>query len=203
MTPLLAAATVAILVGAGIFTFNRLTRSRERVREAWSGIDVQLQRRADLVPNLVEVVKRYAAHERALFEEVARARGGVHAARGAQEATMANYALAGAIGRLYALAEAYPDLQAATAFVSLQRDLSDLEEKIGYARHFYNRNVLDYNTRIRRFPSLIVARAFAFRPEEFFEAAVEAAEPVRVRLDEHAAGIDGTDSEGGSLEDRS
>ena len=184
MTPLLAAVTATLLVGAAIFTFNRLTRSRERVREAWSGIDIQLQRRADLVPNLVEVVKRYAAHERVLFEEVARARGAVHAARGAREATPANYALAGAIGRLYALAEGYPDLKAATAFVSLQRDLSDLEEKIGYARHFYNRNVLDYNTRIRRFPALIVARAFVFRPEEFFEADAGASGPVGIGFEE-------------------
>ena len=184
MTPLLAATAAVLIAGAVILTFNRLTRSRERVREAWSGIDVQLQRRADLVPNLVEAVKGYAAHERGVFEAVTRARGAVQGARGAAEATTANLALGGAIGRLFALAEAYPELQAATSFVALQTELSDIEEKIGYARHFYNGNVLDYNTRVRRFPSLIVARAFLFRPEEFFEAEEEATGAVKVSFED-------------------
>jgi len=184
LAPTLVAAAVVLIVGAAVLTFNRLTRSRERVREAWSGIDVQLQRRADLVPNLVEAVKGYATHERGVFEAVTRARGAARQARGAREATLANLALTGAIGRLYALAEAYPELQAAASFVSLQTELSDIEEKIGYARHFYNGNVRDYNTRVKRFPTLIVARAFLFRPEEFFEADDEAAEAVKVSFED-------------------
>jgi len=184
VTPLLVAAALVLIVGAAIFTFNRLTRSRERVRESWSGIDVQIQRRADLVPNLVEAVKGYAAHERGVFEAVTRARSAVRGANTAGEATLANLALTGAIGRLYALAEAYPELRAAAGFVSLQTELSDIEEKIGYARHFYNANVLDYNTRVRRFPALVVARAFLFRPEEFFEAEEEAAAAAQVSFED-------------------
>lgn len=183
LAPLLATAALVLIAGAAILTFNRLTRSRERVREAWSGIDVQLQRRADLVPNLVEAVKGYAAHERGIFEAVTRARGAVQGARGAGEATTANLALGGALGRLLAVAEAYPELKAATSFVSLQTELSDIEEKIGYARHFYNGNVRDYNTRVRRFPTLIVAQAFLFRPEEFFQAEEEASAVVKVSFD--------------------
>ncbi len=183
LAPLLIAAALVLIAGAAIVTFNRLTRSRERVREAWSGIDVQLQRRADLVPNLVEAVKGYAAHERGVFEAVTRARGAVQGARGAAEATTANLALGGALGRLLGLAEAYPELRAATSFVSLQTELSDIEEKIGYARHFYNGNVRDYNTRVRRFPTLIVAQAFLFRPEEFFQAEEEAATAVKISFD--------------------
>lgn len=198
MTPLVAAIAAVLIAGVAILAFNRLTRSRERVREAWSGIDVQLQRRADLVPNLVEAVRGYAAHERGVFEEVTRARSAAREARGAGEATLASLALTGAIGRLYALAEAYPELQAAASFVSLQRELSDIEEKIGYARHFYNSNVLDYNTRVRRFPTLIVARAFLFRPEEFFEAEEGADEAVSVRFNE-ADTVEG----GGSVSDSS
>jgi len=184
VTPLVVAAALVLIAGAAIFTFNRLTRSRERVRESWSGIDVQLQRRADLVPNLVETVKGYASHERGVFEGVTRARAAVRGASTVREATLANLALTGAIGKLYALAEAYPELKAAAGFVSLQTELSDIEEKIGYARHFYNGNVLDYNTRVRRFPALIVARAFLFRPEVFFEADEEAAGPVRVSFED-------------------
>jgi LemA protein len=173
----------AAAAAATIFTFNRLTRSRERAREAWSGIDVQLQRRAALVPNLVETVRGYATHERETLEAVTRARAALTASTGAGQASETNQALTGALGRLFALAEAYPELRAADSFTVLQRELSDTEEKVAYARHFYNGNVLAYNTLVRRFPTLIVARAFRFHPEEFFEAELDAARPVDVRFD--------------------
>ncbi len=188
MSAYVVASVAAVLfISAVAITYNRLVRSRERVREAWSGVDVQLQRRADLVPNLVEIVRGYAGHERGVLVEVTRARGALHSARTVTDATAANRELTGAITHVYAVAEAVPELRAAESFTALQLELSDIEEKIGYARHFYNGNVLDYNTRIGRFPALLVARMFRFRPQEFFEAEEEAAAAVAVRLGDRPA----------------
>ena len=171
MDPLKIALIVAALLFVGAFwIYNRLVRSQMRTQEAWSGIDVQLKRRADLVPNLVEAVKAYAAHERHTFEEVARARSAVHQAQGPAQATDANAKLTAALARLFALVEAYPTLRASESFLNLQNELSDIEEKIAYARQFHNRNVLDYNTRINTFPRIVIARLFAFQSFEFFEA---------------------------------
>jgi LemA protein len=161
---------VVVLLYLVVRGYNGLVRSRERTREGWSGVEVQLQRRADLVPNLVEVVRGYASHEREAFEEAIRARAAVHSADKVGEASAANRRMSGSVDRLFAVAEAYPDLEALESFLALQEELSDVEEKISYARQFYNRNVLDLNTRIRRFPTLFIARAFRFRPEEFFDA---------------------------------
>ena len=154
---------VAILLWV-IGAYNKLVRGRNRVREAWSGIDVQLRRRASLVPNLVETVRGYAAHERGVFDEVARARGALHQAGGAAAAAGANTALSQALGHLFAVAEAYPQLRASETFTGLQRDLGDAEDKIAFARQFYNRNVLDFNTRVESFPGNLIASSLGFLP---------------------------------------
>jgi LemA protein len=160
------AVTGALLM---LHRYNELVRARKRVQEAWSGVDVQLKRRNSLLPNLVETVKGYAAHERDVFEEVARARGAIQGAATAGQTASADSALKSALARLLAVVESYPTLHASDNFMSLRTDLSDVEEKIAFARQFYNRNVLDYNTRLETFPDSIVAALFAFQPAEFFE----------------------------------
>jgi LemA protein len=161
-----------VLVSALVFIviYNRLVRSRLRTREAWSGIDVQLQRRTSLIPSLVEMVKGYASHERDVFESVARARSALRQAGGPAEAAGANEALMQAVGRLVAVAENYPQLRASESFLNLQIELADTEDKIAFARQFYNRNVTDFNRRLEEFPSILLASLFRFRPFEFFEA---------------------------------
>ena len=174
---------VAVLVVIGLMLvgmYNGLVRGRNRVREAWSGIDVQLRRRASLVPNLVETVKGYAEHERETFEEVTRARTAVEQAGTVADAAQANNMLTGALRHLFAVAENYPQLQAAENFRMLQTELSDIEEKIAFARQFYNTNVLDYNNRIQTVPTAFIANMFGFKMEEFFEADEEARAEVRV-----------------------
>jgi len=173
------AVILGILILLALFLvaiYNGLVRSRVRTREAWSGIDVQLKRRADLVPNLVETVRGYASHEREVFEEVTRARSALQQAGGAAEAANANNMLSQALGRLFAVAEAYPQLRASENFMDLQNELSDIEEKIAFARQFYNRNVTDFNTRIQTVPDTFIANLFGFQPFEFFEAEEEARE---------------------------
>ena len=174
---------VAVLVIIGfimIGMYNGLVRGRNRVREAWSGIDVQLKRRASLVPNLVETVRGYAEHERETFEEVTRARSAVEQAGTVADAAQANNMLTGALRHLFAVAENYPQLQAAEGFRQLQTELSDIEVKIAFSRQFYNTNVLDYNNRIQTVPTVFIANMFGFRAEEFFEAEEEARADVRV-----------------------
>jgi len=174
---------VAVLVIIGfimIGMYNGLVRGRNRVREAWSGIDVQLKRRASLVPNLVETVRGYAEHERETFEEVTRARSAVEQAGTVADAAQANNMLTGALRHLFAVAENYPQLQAAEGFRQLQTELADIEEKIAFSRQFYNTNVLDYNNRIQTVPTVFIANMFGFRAEEFFEAEEEARADVRV-----------------------
>ena len=168
---------IVVLIGlvlAGMY--NGLVRARVRTREAWSGIDVQLKRRANLIPNLVETVKGYAAHERETLEEVTRARSMVEEAGDVGSAAEANNMLTGALRHLFAVAEQYPDLKANENFLDLQRELSDLEEKIAYARQFYNRNVMSYNTSIQTFPTMVIANMFGFLRFEFFQAPEEARE---------------------------
>jgi LemA protein len=154
--------------------YNGLIQGRLRVREAWSGIDVQLKRRSSLIPNLVETVKGYAAHERETFENVTRARAQLDNAGTAQQAAQANNMLTNALRSLFAVAEAYPDLKANQNFLELQRELTDTEEKIAYARQFYNRNVLSYNTKVQSVPTVFIAGMFGFTTEEFFEVEDEA-----------------------------
>jgi LemA protein len=174
---------VAVLVVLGLILvgmYNGLVRSRNRVKEAWSGIDVQLRRRASLVPNLVETVRGYATHERETFESVTRARSMLQQAGSPAEAAQANNFLTQTLRSLFAVAEAYPELQAAENFRQLQTELSDIEEKIAFSRQFYNANVLDYNNRIQTVPTNVIAGMFNFTPEEFFEADEEGRAEVSV-----------------------
>lgn len=175
-------AVLVILGLAFVGMYNGLVRGRNRCREAWSGIDVQLRRRASLIPNLVETVKGYAAHERETFEEVTRARAALEQAGTVADAAQANNMLTGALRHLFAVAENYPQLQASQNFMDLQNELSDIEEKIAFARQFYNTNVLDYNNRIQTVPSVFIANMFGFKPEEFFAADEEGRAEVRVDL---------------------
>jgi LemA protein len=156
--------------------YNGLVRARVRTREAWSGIDVQLKRRADLIPNLVETVRGYASHERQTFENVTRARAMLQQAGTAAEAAQANNFLTQTLRSLFAVAENYPELKANQNFLDLQNELSDIEEKIAYARQFYNRNASTYNASIQTFPNVMIANMFGFQPFEFFEAEEEARE---------------------------
>lgn len=173
----------AFVVLWAIFAFNRLVTLRNRVREAWSDIEVQLKRRYDLIPNLVEAVKGYAKHEREAFENVTRARaealkGGATPHERAEKENM----LTGALKSIFAIAEAYPDLKANTNFLELQRELSDTENKIQASRRFFNSNVLELNNAIEVFPSNLVASGFGFKKEEFFDLDETPAqrEPVKV-----------------------
>jgi len=174
---------IALVVLWAVFAYNRFITLINRAKEAWSDIDVQLKRRYDLIPNLVETVKGYATHEREAFENVTKARAqsmqaGTPAAKG-----QAENMLSGALKSLFAVAEAYPDLKANQNFAQLQGELSDTENKIQAARRFYNGNVRDLNTSIETFPSNLIANMFKFEPREFFELEEAAAkEPVKVKF---------------------
>lgn len=164
--------------------YNSLVKAKQRVKEAWSGIDVQLKRRSSLVPNLVETVKGYAKHEKEVFENVTKARSAMMKAEGAQSSAQANNMLEGALKSLFAVAEAYPELKASENFSKLQDELSDIESKVAYARQFYNSNVLDYNTKIKVFPSVLIANTMGFKEEEYFEATEEEKKDVEVSFEE-------------------
>ncbi|HUH07969.1 MAG TPA: LemA family protein [Egibacteraceae bacterium] len=164
------AAAAAAAAAWVIATYNRLVLARNKVGEAWAGIDVQLQRRADLVPALVDTVKGYKIHEQSLLESVTQARAGIARARGPQEAGQADDQLEAALGGLFAVAEAYPDLKASANFLELQRQLTELEEEISFARRYYNALVQQLNTRLQSFPTLLVAGLLGFRPAEYFKA---------------------------------
>lgn len=168
---ILAVAALIVLIILFIWgMYNGLVRSRMQVRESWSGIDVQLKRRSSLVPNLVETVKGYAAHEKEVFENVTKARSALMSAGDAKSAAEANNQLTGALKTLFAVAENYPVLRASENFMQLQKELSDIEAKIAYARQFYNGNVMSYNTKIQVFPNVMLASAFGFTPADFFAA---------------------------------
>jgi len=174
---IIAGVLVLWLVGA----FNGLVSARNRVKEAWSDIDVQLKRRYDLIPNLVETVKGYATHEREALEKVVQARAQAMGAHTIGEHGQAENMLSGALKNLFALSEAYPDLKASQNFVELQRELADTEDKIQAARRFYNSTVMTMNNKVERFPSNIIAGTFSFKKEEFFELGSSAErEPVKV-----------------------
>lgn len=160
--------------------YNSLVTAGMRVKESWSGIDVQLKRRGDLIPNLVETVKAYAKHEKGVFENVTKARSALVSASSPEQLAQANNQLTSALKSLFAVAESYPELKASENFKSLQEELSDTESKIAYARQFYNSNVLDYNTKVQIFPNFLLASIFGFKQEEFFQASEEAREVVKV-----------------------
>lgn len=165
----IAIGVVALLVLYGIITFNKLVSLRNRIENAWAQIDVQLQRRYDLIPNLVETVKGYASHEREALEAVIAARGAAMNAKGPADQGQAEDMLSGALKSLFALSEAYPDLKANTNFSQLQEELAGTEGKIAYARQFYNDVINRYNTLTQTFPSVIIAKMANFNEREYFE----------------------------------
>ena len=173
---------VVALVLFLIFAYNRLVRLRQRTNAAWSQIDVQLKRRHDLIPNLVETVKGYAAHERQTFEAVTQARTQGMNAQGVAEQAQAENALTAAIGRLFAVAEAYPQLRATENFQQLQAQLADVEQKIAVSRQVYNDTVLSYDNALETVPTNIVAGLFGFRPQAYFETEGAAREAPAVQF---------------------
>ena len=160
---------VLLLVLAAVALYNRLVRLRNRVDNAWAQIEVQLKRRHDLIPNLVETVKGYAAHERGTFEAVTQARAAAQGARTPAEAGQAEGILSQALGRLFAVAEAYPELQADENFRQLQSELAETENRIAVSRQVYNDTVLTYHNAIQTFPGVVIAGPFGFAKREFFE----------------------------------
>jgi LemA protein len=174
---------LVIVVVAGIvfaLMYNGLVKLRNKVENAWAQIDVQLKRRHDLIPNLVETVKGYATHEKETLERVVQARNMAVAATGPQEQAQAENMVTGALKSIFALSEAYPDLKANQNFLNLQEELTSSEDRISYARQFYNDTVNRYNTKIQTFPSVFVAGMFRFNQREYFEAEGDARGPVQV-----------------------
>ena len=173
---------VVLIVLYGVVAYNGLVRLRNRIENAWSQIDVQLQRRYDLIPNLVETVKGYAKHEAGVFEEVTRARAAAIGAQGVANQAQAESMVTSALKSLFAVAEAYPDLKANQNFLALQEELSGTEGKIAYARQFYNDTVQSYNTKIQTFPTVLIARNMGFTEREYFEADDTSRGPVQVKF---------------------
>lgn len=171
---------IAIFVLYTLFTYNSLATNKVRIKEAFSGIDVQLKRRIDLVPNLIETVKGYAKHEKEILENVTKARTSLMNAQSTKEKFESDNVLSQALKSLFAVAENYPDLKASKNFLELQTELSDIEAKIAYARQFYNSNVRSYNTTLANFPSGNLGRLFGFKEEVFFEAKNFERETVKV-----------------------
>ncbi len=183
MTTYIILGVVAVFIIWLAGSYNGLVRLRQRVKEAWSDIEVQLKRRYDLIPNLVETVKGYATHEKEAFENVTKARAQALAGGGtAHDQAAKENMLAGALKSVFAVAEAYPELKANQNFLALQQELSDTENKIQASRRFFNSNVMEINTRVESFPSNIVAGIFGFKKEEFFDLDETPAqrEPVKV-----------------------
>ena len=165
-----------------LITYNSLISLRNRVKEAWSQIDVQLKRRASLIPNLVETVKGYAKHEKALLENVTKARAAMVSAGTPHEKAAANDLLTGMLKNLFAVAEAYPDLKASENFKELQEELSDTETKVAASRQFYNTNVLDLNNSLEQIPSAWIGQMFNFQKEDFFKASEEEKKDIEVKF---------------------
>jgi LemA protein len=160
---------IAVIVIWAISVYNGLVTMRQRVNQAFADVDVQLRQRHDLVPNLVETVKGYAAHERGTLDEVVKARNAAVAAQGPAQQAAAENMLSGALRQLFALSESYPDLKASTNFQQLQAELTDLENKIAASRRFFNNAVQEYNTGIQRFPAALFAGTMGFPPKDFFD----------------------------------
>lgn len=178
-----------ILIGAVVLivlwllaTYNSLVTLRNRVREAWSEIDVQLKRRSSLIPNLVETVKGYAKHEKSVFEDVTKARSALMGAQSLSDKAKANDQLSGALKSLFAVAEAYPQLRASENFKQLQDEISDTETKVAASRQFYNTNVLDLNNTIETFPSAVIANMFGFQKADFFQASEQEKADIKVQF---------------------
>ncbi len=176
------AGVVGALVLFVVLTYNRLVASRNRVDNAWAQVEVQLKRRYDLIPNLVETVKGYASHERQTFENVTAARAGAAAAQGPAEQAQAENFLTQALRQLFAVAEDYPELKASANFASLQEDLQDTENRIAVSRQIYNDTVLTFNNTVQQVPTNLVAGLFGFKIREFFEAGEAAQEAPAVEF---------------------
>lgn len=181
-TSLIVLGVFAVLALYAIAVYNRLVSLKNQIKNAWHQIDVQLRRRYDLIPNLVETVKGYAAHEKEIFEKVAEARSAALNAKTVKEQADAENLLTSTLKTLFAVAENYPDLKASENFMMLQEELAATENKIAYARQFYNDAVMRYNTLLQSFPSNFMAKMFGFKPEEYFEIGEEAKEPVKVKF---------------------
>src|ERR671915_2651675 len=179
----IAVGVVVLLVVFLIVTYNRLVQLRNRTEAAWSQIDVQLKRRYDLIPNLVETVKGYASHERETLDAVIEARNAGMTAQGPHDQAEAENMLSGALKSLFALSEAYPDLKANQNFAQLQEELTGTEGRIAYARQFYNDTVYRYNTKIQSFPANVLANSFRFTEREYFEADDGSRGPVQVSFE--------------------
>ncbi|OGC78035.1 hypothetical protein A2619_03055 [candidate division WWE3 bacterium RIFOXYD1_FULL_39_9] len=171
---------IVLVLGYVVTIYNSLASLKVKIKEAWSQIDVQLKRRTDLIPNLVETVKGYATHEQSVFENVTKARAALMGAKTPEEAGNADNMLQGALKSLFAVAEAYPELKAQEGFVNLQKELSDTEDKVSYSRQFYNSVVRQFNEKIVMFPSNILAGILGFKQEQFFEANDAEREAVKV-----------------------
>lgn len=165
------------------YIYNGLVTGKNRVKEAWSEIDVQSKRRADLIPNLIETVKGYAKHEKSVFENVTKARSALLSASSPKSMAQANNQVTEALKSLFAVAEGYPQLRASENFIQLQKELSDTEDKVAYARQFYNTSVLEYNNKILVFPNVLIANNLGFKEEEFFEAEEGDRKKVSVKFD--------------------
>ena len=175
-------AVVVVILLFIVSAYNGLVKFRNKVRDQFSQIDVQLKKRADLIPNLVETVKGYTKHEEETLEKIIKARNTYLKADSLEDKVEANNEISGAMSKLFALAESYPDLKANTNFLELQKELKDVEDKISYARQFYNDAVLMYNNKTEMFPSNIVASLFNFKKENFFEIAEEEKKNVEVKF---------------------
>lgn len=176
---------IAIIVVIALFvwfSYNSLITSKVRIGEAFSQIDVQLKRRSDLIPNLVETVKGYVKHEKEVLEEVTKARTSLMQAKGAEAKAKANNELADTLKSLFAVSESYPNLKANQNFIELQEELSDTENKIAYSRQFYNSTVMDYNTKLAVFPTVVFGKMLNFQPAEFFAATEEEKKEVNVKF---------------------
>lgn len=165
-----------------IATYNKLVQLRSRVKNSWAQIDVQLKKRYDLIPNLVETVKGYAKHEKEVLTQVTEARASVGRAQTTEEQISANKELSGALSRLLVVAERYPELKANLNFMNLQGQLQEIEHKIAMSRQFYNDTVMNYNQKTEMFPSNIIAKLFKFKPETYFEAEAEAKAAPKVQF---------------------
>lgn len=177
-----AIAIIAVILLWLLVTYNSLVSLRNRVKEAWSQIDVQLKRRSSLIPNLVEAVKGYVKHEKGVLEEVTKARTSLMNAKNPHQAAEADNMLTGALKSLFAVAENYPNLKASENFKALQDELSDTETKVAASRQFYNTNVLDLNNNLEQFPSSLIGKWFNFQKEEFFKASEDEKKEVEVKF---------------------
>ncbi|TAM68348.1 MAG: LemA family protein [Microbacteriaceae bacterium] len=185
LIPVIIAVVILLIIGIYLWaTYNSLVTLNVRVDEAWSDITVQLKRRADLIPNLIETVKGYAAHERGVFENVTKARAETLSAQGPADASIAENHMQSALKSIFAVAEAYPQLQASQNFLQLQAELVDTEDKIQASRRFYNGGVRELNTKIKVFPNNVFAKRLGFSSRDFFEVAdiAAVAEPPRVQF---------------------